>query len=357
MNPICKKTDTSSSSTHSDLPSPQLPFPTDCSAFLNWDEELFETVDKQTVVFQSFVATLKFQPALDASLEAKAVKLLEYVDPDRGKTAHAFLSSFGRTIKKSSKNFIQSIVVLVSSPHRAITTATMKTLLSLIDWCHSHDQFALVKAGLVPQLINTLNPQSLSFSEAVDIHARLMDIIRESFLLATPESLEQLGIEDEDEQQAVHKTVLKKVIIPSGQFIRYFCVNRYSIIDGELSYELMELLAHLLRISSYYQPAVDIVLHMPVIIAIPCCLTFFEKDTTIWTFLFYMVIAQWEWNDEGGEVPQMGMIMLRMLRMEGIEDVLEEKLQNDRNEDFGNRLVSYSIRWNNLQGMNIPKQE
>ncbi|KAK2946896.1 hypothetical protein BLNAU_18195 [Blattamonas nauphoetae] len=58
-------------------------------------------------------------------------------------------------------------------------------------------------------------------------------------------------------------------------------------------------------------------------------------------------------NEGSEEVRQMGKKMHRMLEMEGIEDVMEEKLRNDRN-GFGDFVIPKSIEWNNLQGMNVP---
>ncbi|KAK2960211.1 hypothetical protein BLNAU_4764 [Blattamonas nauphoetae] len=60
-----------------------------------------------------------------------------------------------------------------------------------------------------------------------------------------------------------------------------------------------------------------------------------------------------EWNEPGGEYRQMGTIVDRMLRMEGIDDAIEEKLRNDRNTTEGRCLVAGSIGWTNLQGMNL----
>ncbi|KAK2963946.1 hypothetical protein BLNAU_1023 [Blattamonas nauphoetae] len=44
-----------------------------------------------------------------------------------------------------------------------------------------------------------------------------------------------------------------------------------------------------------------------------------------------------------------------MLRTEGIEDVIDQKLRNDKTKYFGGRIVDNSIGWNNLQGMNVPQ--
>ncbi|KAK2950142.1 hypothetical protein BLNAU_14944 [Blattamonas nauphoetae] len=130
-------------------------------------------------------------------------------------------------------------------------------------------RLALVKADLIPQIISTLNPQSLSFAEAVDIHKYLMKSMRNFVWLATRIGLSQLKIEDGNEQQAVRETVFQQVLFPSEKYLWHWCMNRFSIIDGEQSAEFMDLLAFLLELSPYYLPAMKFVLNMPVALTIP----------------------------------------------------------------------------------------
>ncbi|KAK2957634.1 hypothetical protein BLNAU_7533 [Blattamonas nauphoetae] len=120
---------------------------------------------------------VKFQPALDDALETKAVKFLESVTPENRDSADAFQNKLTSNSDDSSTDFIQSIVVLLSSTSQVLTASTVKMLYSLIEWISPTVQFTLVQAGLIPQLITTLNPLTLSFTEAVDIHAGLMSTI------------------------------------------------------------------------------------------------------------------------------------------------------------------------------------
>ncbi|KAK2948738.1 hypothetical protein BLNAU_16376 [Blattamonas nauphoetae] len=325
----------------------------DCSAFLNWGDEDLESESEKTVVFRSLVATLKLQPTLDHYLEAKAITFLQFVDPYDEESADDFVSSFGATIDDSSPDFVQSIVVLISSASSIITTAAMKMLENLIWSCSPKIRLALFKADLIPQIIATLNPQSLSFAEADNIHIYLMKIVRYSLWLATPRCLRQLKIYEDDEQQIVHETILKQVLVPSEQYICHLCVNRNSIIDGEQSESFLLLLARLLKICPYHQPTMDFVLNTPVVLTIPSCPTFFDNDYSIYWILSEMIDAQQEWNETRGLVREMWKTMDRKLRMEGIEDAMDEKLQTDKNGNYGGFFVATSIDWNNLQGMNI----
>ncbi|KAK2955023.1 hypothetical protein BLNAU_9954 [Blattamonas nauphoetae] len=268
---------------------------------------------------------MKLQPALDVSLEAKAVKFLDSVDPDE-ESAEAFLHSFGGTITVSS-------------------TVSGK------------NQLALIKADLISQLVITLNPLSLSFVEAEDIHSHLMSNITNSVCLASADTLDFFGIKDPGDQQTVQKTVLQQVLYPSEKYICHLCVNRYSIMDGDISKRFLTLLAQLLEISPHYQPTMDFVMNMPVILTIPRCLTFFETVYPNFDFLFDMNAAQRRWNKTRGEVRQMWKKVLRMLRMEGMEDVIVEEVHNREEEFLRTYSVTYSIEWNNAQGMNLPRRE
>ncbi|KAK2954941.1 hypothetical protein BLNAU_10081 [Blattamonas nauphoetae] len=350
---IDKKTDSSSDTTHSDLFTSPFSFSLDCSPFLNWDEEELESEKEKAVVYRSLVATVKSQPTFDIFLEAKAVEFLESVDRKDDESADVFLTSHGRTTDESLTNFVRSIGVLISSASQDITSATMEMLLKLIWSCSENVRLDLVEADLIPQLINTLNPQSLSFAEAFDIHSNLMKSLTHCFWLVTPNGLSRIGIEDDDGLQAVHKTVLQQVVVHSEKYICHLCVNRCSIIYRELSMDFLNLLATLLRICASHEPTMEFVLHMPVILTIPSCLTFFENDNSIYWFLLYMNTIQWEWNKTRGVVRQMWKKVHRMLRMEGFEDVFEEKLLNDEHENNGRYLVADTIKLSNKLGMNL----
>ncbi|KAK2943322.1 hypothetical protein BLNAU_21747 [Blattamonas nauphoetae] len=327
----------------------------DCSLFMNWNEEELESDGELAAVFRSLVATVQLQPALDASLEAKAVDFLESVYSTFAKSHDVFLSVFGRNTDESLTNFVQSILVLISSANQAITTATMEMLRTLFVWSSTKSLLALVQADLIPQIINTLNLQSLSFEEVKDMHINLMKITWSSLALSSPDSLSQLGIEDRNEQQAVRTTVIQQVIAPSEKYLWHLCANRFSYVDETQSEIFLLLLVSIFKLCPYHRPTMDFVLLMPVFLAIPSCLALLKKDTTIWRFLYEMIITHEEWYETRGEVQQQWRTVQRMLRMEGIEDGIEEKSLNYQN-NCGSWIVTSAIGWNNdQQGMNCHR--
>ncbi|KAK2952737.1 hypothetical protein BLNAU_12386 [Blattamonas nauphoetae] len=329
----------------------------DCSPFLNWRHNPYKSAHEKPVVFLSLVATVKSRNALDASLEAKAVTFLNSMRFQTIQSLDAFLSSFKSISDEYSTNLVQSFVVLISTSSLAIIAVSMKILNNLLWYNSTNDLLAIVRTDLIPQLINTLNPQSLSFVKAVDIHINVLDIIIHSLCLSTPTYLAYLEIEDEAEQQDVHETVLTQVLAPSEKYICHLCVNRYSILEGRLSQEFKFLLTCILEISPYYQPTMDFVLNMSVVLTIPCCLTFVKSEGSIYDFLYRMFENQREWNNTWRDQRQMWRSVHPMLKMEGIEDAIEEKLLNDKDGYDGGLLVANTIKWSNLQGMNLPEQE
>ncbi|KAK2955482.1 hypothetical protein BLNAU_9529 [Blattamonas nauphoetae] len=241
--------DTSSEDTYSDLSSPQLTFPMDCSPFLNWEEDGIYSELENVLIFRSLVATIQFQPTLDVSLEEKAVGFLESVsifsdDPDDN-----LLSSLALSSDESMTDFIQSIKVLISTANKIIITTTIDMLDHLISVNSDKNRLDLVKADLISKLIATINPQSFSIPDCEDMHTCLIHIITSSLRFppqdysATLDShgqkfstlsfflpttfVHDCEIEDGNEQQAVHETVFQQVLLQSEQYLSHLCVNRY----------------------------------------------------------------------------------------------------------------------------------
>ncbi|KAK2953046.1 hypothetical protein BLNAU_12035 [Blattamonas nauphoetae] len=139
----------------------------------------------------------------------------------------------------------------------------MKMLGTLIWSCLAKVRLSLIKADLISQIVASLSPQSFLLGNTDSIHMNVMKTITRSLWHATLYGLTELGIKDYKKQQAVHETILQQVIVPSEKYIWHLCVNRYSIVDGDQSGELMQFFTRLLRISPSYQPTMDFVVNLP----------------------------------------------------------------------------------------------
>ncbi|KAK2958877.1 hypothetical protein BLNAU_6126 [Blattamonas nauphoetae] len=253
----------------------------------------------------------------------------------------------------SLTDFVASINVLISSSKQLIIEGTLRLLDRLSAKSSPQIQLKLVSIDLVPQIITSLSQQSLSFVDPVDIHTRLINVVKSGLQLATPRGLDRLADGHPFERQAVHKTVLEHVLVPSEEYLRRMSTNRFILADGDLADDFVDLLALILRISPFSQPTVDLLPQLSIFLTIPSCLTVFDFDLPFWSFLGVMVLSQEDWNKQGGNVRRSGATIFRCLRTEGLDDVLEQRLQNDLNGNIGEDLADYLIKLNAMLGMNV----
>ncbi|KAK2942031.1 hypothetical protein BLNAU_23070 [Blattamonas nauphoetae] len=66
---------------------------------------------------------------------------------------------------------------MISLSNGRIPKATIALVFRIIVFCSINTLLKLVSDGLVPQIICTLNPLTLSFADADDIHIYLMRVI------------------------------------------------------------------------------------------------------------------------------------------------------------------------------------
>ncbi|KAK2961187.1 hypothetical protein BLNAU_3955 [Blattamonas nauphoetae] len=210
----------------------------------------------------------------------------------------------------------------------------------------------LISVDLIPQIFIALNPLSLSFADAEDIHACLISIVNSAVLLGTPHLREILTNEHNHDQQRVHETVLQQLLVPSEAYLRNLCTNRHSIIDGRLSAEFMTLLADIILISPFCRPIMDFVVNMPVVLTITSSLTFFNNDGSIHIPLTVLSSSMEKWNEQCRDVRRTWPTIVRSLRMEGMDNVTEQRMHNNREGMIGQEVANNSIKLSNLQGMN-----
>ncbi|KAK2942026.1 hypothetical protein BLNAU_23065 [Blattamonas nauphoetae] len=114
------------------------------SSFLNWNGKPIRSHSKGLAIYHSLVQVVKDNKAFSPSLVDKAVLFLRQIELFTEKDVDSFV--FG----------------IVPTSQLESSSATL---------------LKLVSDGLVPQLISSLNPLTLSFADADDIHIHLMRII------------------------------------------------------------------------------------------------------------------------------------------------------------------------------------
>ncbi|KAK2953952.1 hypothetical protein BLNAU_11054 [Blattamonas nauphoetae] len=327
----------------------------DPAAFVNWDEEPLELLSDVLPLCRSLISMVKAGHSIDDKLETKAELLLgnfwfSYREADADQSILGLVPS---PTDDPLSEFVTSIIVLLPTDHKGLVTTMMDILKCLIQDCSSNIHLTLLKAALIPRLITHLNPLSLSFTDSQEIHSHLTSIISSSIWLATQFGLNKLKIENWNEQQTIHETVLQQVLIPAEPYIRHLCVHSSSIVDQDQSILFMRILGRLFRICPFHPPTLDLVQNLPVFMTIPNALSTFVFEASIWHILFEATTAQREWNEQGGGILQTGKTVLIYLRSEGFEDSMEQKLTTDKNGFWKRALERDSIALNNMLGTNL----
>ncbi|KAK2963567.1 hypothetical protein BLNAU_1610 [Blattamonas nauphoetae] len=194
-------------------------------------------------------------------------------------------------------------------------------------------------------------------SDAEDIHSQLMNIVNCTLFILSPAGLTTLKISHPSEQQALCEAVLTQILIPSNDYIAHLCAHRYSIVDGLQSSRTMLFLAKIIKVCPSHEQIMDYVLKLPIFLTIPSLMTFFESDGMNLDTLRSMILTERGWANVGGELLEKRKMVLRLLRNEGFEAIVEQRLKNDINGGEGQNLVKRTVEWNNLLGMNAKSFE
>ncbi|KAK2943255.1 hypothetical protein BLNAU_21827 [Blattamonas nauphoetae] len=279
----------------------------------------------------------------DDESSKKAANLIETIRKTFNRSLDDFiLGLVPLSADESTKEFVSSMVVLASSANQTIITSMLRMVTTLIRQTSPKQRLSLVHLNLVPHLLSAINVRSLSFADGQDLILFVAGLLIQLLSLASLHTLAKLEAEHHLNRQAVHEAVLQHILVPSEEFIRHICLNRLSISTEALSNQFMSFLTQILHISPYHVPTMDFIRTLPIVLSIPSFLTFCSFDPTIESFLDDVIVVQSEWDRQGGSVRQSGIVISRLLPMEGFSDVLEQLMTTDKEGDSGGYAVDHS---------------
>ncbi|KAK2946523.1 hypothetical protein BLNAU_18565 [Blattamonas nauphoetae] len=330
---------------------------TNRSAFLHWDGLPIDSISERSSIYCSLVQMVKNEEALDPSLEDKAVSFFNLVKPDTANDVDSFVSGIvPSSLPESSRDFVGSIVELISGHSKPVLNTAMAFVGRIVFRSSDNTILKLVKDGLIQKLISCLDLFSLSFIDAEYIHTSLLSIIYESLWIST-ERKETLKLNDANEQLNIRETVHNQVLLPSEAYIRHLCSNSYSFRNRDQSFQYMILLPRLLDVSPYHPATMEFVQNLHVCVTLTSAMAFFDFNVAICGSLLVLTTTQLTRRNASGQVLERHHILFRSLKMEGIEDIIEQWLKNDIGGDNGQEIATTDIKWNNMLGMNVKKLE
>ncbi|KAK2959826.1 hypothetical protein BLNAU_5315 [Blattamonas nauphoetae] len=254
--------------------------------FLIFDVNSKLSFEDQSTIYDSLVALAKAGYPFDTALQDKAVRFLKSLSPEWDEPDYAakLVSDLVSSSAGSHTGFVESIVILLSSPHSTIVGAAISFLRQTFEYSSPVIRCPLVESDLVTTVLTTVQPHTLSISGNEEIFGELLGIIDRFVDLATPLSLEQLGKITTVDQYNHREMIFQNVVLPSSHFMTFLISNRY-ILAEDLFRSFMSLLSILIRICPYHHPTLEFVLASPIVMAFSRCLSFIEDDHRLWVFL------------------------------------------------------------------------
>ncbi|KAK2943452.1 hypothetical protein BLNAU_21635 [Blattamonas nauphoetae] len=210
----------------------------------------------------------------DNALQDKAARFLKRLEPTSGDGpdyAGKLMTDLVPSSDGSPSGFIDSVVILLSSPHSTVVRATMLFL----------------------------------------------------------QNISELGITATVDQFNHREIIFQKVVLPSSQFVSFLISNRH-MLSGNFFRSFMFLLTTFNRICPLHRPTLEFVVASPIVMGLTRCLSFSENEIRLSMTLNRINQSLGDWKEEGPEVAQSGKRMMEALFSEGFEDTLEQMLKHDK---------------------------
>ncbi|KAK2950822.1 hypothetical protein BLNAU_14240 [Blattamonas nauphoetae] len=249
------------------------------SAFMKWDGKPIESPSERSSIFCALVQMVKYGQAFGRSLVDKAVSFLEHIKIKSESDVDSFLFDLvPSSHQESSRTFVESVVELISVPNQKIVIAALDLVQHIFHHSSLYTQHILVNNGLITRIISSLDILSLSFTDSEAIHFSLLIILLVTVSYSANAALVTLDTVYTDIHQTFCGILHNCVVLPSEGYIHHLCKNRYLIKDNYQSYLFVNLLLQLLGASLCHPTTMELVLNMPICLAIPSSITFFDRD-------------------------------------------------------------------------------
>ncbi|KAK2949827.1 hypothetical protein BLNAU_15222 [Blattamonas nauphoetae] len=184
----------------------------------------------------------------DDALVSKAVVFFETISP-----ASPFFSVddflFGLVPEHVDPvvGFIEALwSVLASSEHRIVESA-LAVLESTFDRCSTDNTLKLLNCNMISGVMTVIRPPTSSLSAGNVLHTRIIRLLKSSLFEAR--NLDSFDVSGSSRQSQLNDAIFERILIPSEAYLRYLCLNRYFIMEGQCLHSLLDLLSNAFTIS------------------------------------------------------------------------------------------------------------
>ncbi|KAK2955924.1 hypothetical protein BLNAU_9084 [Blattamonas nauphoetae] len=196
---------------------------TEYAPFLNWKEELFESIEDAPVIFHSLVAMTRDDYPFDEAQQKKAVNFLYHITPGYSKNFHGadMINTFLDSTNGSHTEFIDTVMVLLSSSIKDISFGVLGFLDYLLPSLAPSHRFLLSEGDLIPKIMNIIKPHTLPLDGNELPHTDLVSIVNSMLFVSTPTAVDYLARTYKMSDQEIHSTILKYVIQPATPYLKH----------------------------------------------------------------------------------------------------------------------------------------
>ncbi|KAK2956630.1 hypothetical protein BLNAU_8471 [Blattamonas nauphoetae] len=329
------------------------------TAFLNLDSNSHLSFEDKSTLYCSLVSLVQSNHIFDEALQDKTVKFLENLKPGRTalQLANQIISKLVPSPDTTQSRFIDSIYILVSSPHTKIVSAALAFLEGSFMSSSKRYKTQVFDVDFVPRILSIIQPHTLTVSGNENLFCSLNHILSSSINLAHSRCMDTFGITEPPTLHNRREIIFQRHIQPLSQYLSFLCSNRYFFATVESSGGMQSLLGRVLQISPFHHPTLEFVLASPIVMTIPSFLSFVEHSGALWNILADILYLMCEWKKHSTEVAQSGKRMIRALLSDGMEDTLEQLLLSNQNCDFSGGVVLNCVFVLRLLGWNKKSTE
>ncbi|KAK2957854.1 hypothetical protein BLNAU_7288 [Blattamonas nauphoetae] len=221
----------------------------------------------------------------------------------------------------SPPGFIDSIDILLSTPHPRIVLATLSFLHYTIISITFDRLTKLIDTDLIHRIHTALQSHTFRVSSQEQIFIRLNWILTFVVSHVDPDSLCSLHLST-SEINTLREQIFQKVIVPSSLYLHTHIKNR-AFFPSTSSLSFLDLLNILVWISVYHLPTLELTISLPIPFAFARSFSFDDTDWPVRRFLWSFRGSLTEWEEEGGEAKQNSAKLTQALWSEGMLDELE----------------------------------